>query len=185
MDDYLYNCPTSTGETKGGCYLRNKTPWHQRSLSLPFLKILDMLHWSYGISYMDIERKTFFVISTEDRPGQLARFSKQISEHEMNLAAVWCFGTGRGNAEIIAIPIDPHHFKKVAREIQWRFREGSCFHLTGEDRPGALADTLDRIAQEGINLHAVDAMGFQKRYSAYVWCDEEDVETLRKILKGW
>lgn len=134
---------------------------------------------------MDIERKTYFLIPTEDRPGQLARFSKRMSEDEINLGAVWSFGTGRGNAEIVAIPIDPQAFRRVAREADWPFREGSCFHLTGEDRAGALAETLDRIAQEGINLHAVDAMGFQTRYSAYVWCDEKDVEALRKILKGW
>ena len=134
---------------------------------------------------MDIERKTYFVISTEDRPGQLARFSKRMSEHELNLEAVWSFGTGRGNAEIVAIPWNPHGFRRIANEVGWVFREGNCFHLTGEDRPGALSDTLDRIAQEGVNLHAVDAMGFGARYSAYVWCDEKDVETLRKVLKGW
>lgn len=134
---------------------------------------------------MDVERKTYYLISTEDRPGQLARFSKRMSEHEVNLAAVWSFGTGRGNAEIMAIPSDPQAFKEVAREAGWVFREGKCFHLTGEDRAGALADTLDRIAQEGINLHAVDAMGFQTRYAAYVWCEEKDMETLRMVLKGW
>lgn len=134
---------------------------------------------------MDIERAIYFRIDTDDKPGQLARFSKRMSEHGINLAGVWSFGTGRGNAEIVAIPRDPHTFKKMVREAGWTFREGSCFHLAGEDRPGALADTLDLIAQEGINLHAVDAMGFDSRYSAYVWCDEADVEKLRKILKGW
>ena len=134
---------------------------------------------------MDITRATYFEIATEDRPGQLARFAKQMSEFEINLAGVWSFGTGRGNAEIIAIPRVPSAFKKAVKDSGWVVREGSCFHLEGEDRSGALADTLDRIAQEGINLHAVDAMGFGVRYSAYVWCDEKDVEKLRKVLKGW
>ncbi len=134
---------------------------------------------------MDIERATYFVIDAEDKPGQLARFSMQMSKNEINLAGIWSFGTGQGNAEIIAIPLNPHEFRKTAIEAGWTFEEGSCFHLLGEDRPGALADTLDRIAQEGINLHSVDAMGFETRYSAYVWCDEADVEKLRKVLKGW
>jgi len=134
---------------------------------------------------MDIEKATFFAIDAEDKPGQLARFSMRMSEEEINLSCVWSFGTGRGNAEIIAIPNKPHHFRKIARAAGWVFEEGSCFHLVGEDRPGALADTLDRIAQEGINLYSVDAMGFESRYSAYVWCDEDDVEKLRKVLKGW
>ncbi len=134
---------------------------------------------------MDIRRATYIAISTEDRPGQLARFSKKVSELEVNLEAVWSFGTGRGNAEIIAIPWDPNLFKKIAREAGWAFREGACFHLSGEDRPGALAETLDRIAQEEINLHAVNAMAIEGKYSAYVWCGEEDIEKVRKVLKGW
>jgi len=55
---------------------------------------------------MDIRRAEYIVISTDDQPGQLARFSKKISEYEINLEAIWSFGTGRGNAEIIAIPWD-------------------------------------------------------------------------------
>lgn len=134
---------------------------------------------------MDISRATYFVIATEDKPGQLARFSETTSAHEVNLEAVWSFGTGRGNAEILAIPKNPYDFRALAEESGWVFREGSCFRLTGEDRPGALADTLDRIAQEGINLHAVNAMAFGTQYTAYVWCGERDFEQIRKLLKGW
>ena len=134
---------------------------------------------------MDVKRATYFGILTEDRSGELARFAKRMAECEINLAGVWGFGIGRGSAEIIAIPRDPIAFKNAVKEAGWVVREGSCFHLTGEDRAGALADTLDRIAQEGINLYAVDAIGFGTAYSAYVWCDEKDVELLRKVLKGW
>jgi ACT domain-containing protein len=63
-------------------------------------------------------------------------------------------------------------------------KEGPCFHLTGEDRVGALSDTLDRVAQEGINLHAVDAIALDGKYVAYVWTEEKDVERLAKVLKA-
>jgi hypothetical protein len=134
---------------------------------------------------MDVTRATYFAILTHDRPGELARFAKKMAEEEVNLAGVWGFGIGYGNAEIMAIPRDPDEFRRAVRTSGWTIREGACFHLTGEDRAGALAETLDRISQEGINLHAVDAIGFGERYSAYVWCDETDVEKLRKVLKGW
>ncbi len=133
---------------------------------------------------MDTTRATYFAIATEDQSGELARFAKVMLKHNINLAGVWGFGMGRGNAEIIAIPRDPISFRRAIKGTGWRVREGSCFHLTGEDRAGVLSETLDRIAQEGINLHAVDAMGFEARYSAYVWCDEKDLEKLRQILKG-
>ena len=92
---------------------------------------------------------------------------------------------GRGNAEIIAIPYEPPLFRKGVKYTGWTVREGTCFHLTGEDRAGALSETLDQIAQEGINLQAVYAMGVGATYSAYFWCDEKDLEKIRKILKGW
>lgn len=134
---------------------------------------------------MDVTRSTYYAILTYDRPGELARFAKKMSEENIHLDGVWGFGIGHGNAEIMAIPRDPDAFKKAIQNAGWAVREGSCFHLTGEDRAGALAETLDRISQEGINLHAVDGMGFEGRYSAYVWCDDSEVENLRKILKGW
>ena len=134
---------------------------------------------------MDIERATYFSIKTADRSGELARFTKRMSEHGVNLGGVWAFGVGRGSAEIIAIPRDVPAFKRALLGAGWVVQEGACFHLSGDDRAGALADTLDRIAQEDVNLQAVDAMGISGRYSAYVWCEEKDMEKLRKILKGW
>jgi ACT domain-containing protein len=63
-------------------------------------------------------------------------------------------------------------------------KEGSCFHLAGEDRVGALSDTLDRVAQEGINLQAVDAIALKGQYAAYVWAEEKDIERLARVLKS-
>jgi hypothetical protein len=134
---------------------------------------------------LDISRVTCFEISGHDQPGETARFAKHMAEHEINLAAVLSFGIGRGNAEIVAIPHDPPLFRKAVKYTGWIVREGSCFHLTGEDRAGALAETLEKIAQEGINLQAVYAIGLGKQYSAYFWCNEQDIEKIRKILKGW
>ena len=133
---------------------------------------------------MDIKRVPYFSISTQDKPGELARFAKAMREANVNMAGVWGFSKGQGQAEIIAVPADPEPFKKAIQRAGWNARVGACFYLTGEDRVGALADTLDRVAREGINLHAVDAMAIGGRYSAYVWAQEKDVERLGKILRG-
>jgi len=133
---------------------------------------------------MDIKRAKYFSISMQDRPGELARFAKQMMEAGVDMAGVWGFAKGQGKAEIIAVPKDPEKFKKAVLATGWTVKEGSCFHLTGEDRVGALSDTLDRVAQEGINLHAVDAMALAGKYAAYVWAEEKDVERLAKILKS-
>ena len=133
---------------------------------------------------MDIKRVQYFSISTQDKPGELARFAKAMKEANVNMAGVWGFSKGGGQAEIIAVPMDPEPFKKAVQRAGWNARAGACFHLTGEDRVGALSDALDRVARDGINLHAVDAMGIGGRYSAYVWAQEKDVERLGKIFKS-
>ena len=133
---------------------------------------------------MDIKRVKYFSIGTQDKPGELARFAKRMMEANVDMAGVWGFAKGQGKAEIIAIPKDPEKFKKSAQGSGWTMKEGSCFHLTGEDRVGALSDTLDRVAQEGINLHAVDAIALGGKYAAYVWTDEKEVERLAKVLKS-
>lgn len=133
---------------------------------------------------MDIKRVQYFSISTQDKPGELARFAKVMMEANVNMAGVWGFGKGQGQADIIAVPTDADSFKKAAQRAGWTAKAGACFHLTGEDRVGALSDTLDRVAREGINLHAVDAMAISGQYSAYVWVQEKDVDRLGKILKS-
>jgi hypothetical protein len=132
---------------------------------------------------MEIKRVKYFSISTEDKPGELSRFANRMKEANVDMAGVWGFAKGQGKAEIIVVPKDPDKFKKAALAAGWTTKEGSCFHLTGEDRVGALSDTLDRVAQEGINLHAVDALSLGGKYTAYVWTDEKDVERLAKVLK--
>ncbi len=133
---------------------------------------------------MNIKRVQYFSISTEDKSGELARFAKTMMEANVNMAGVWGFSKGQGRAEIIAVPSDPEPFKKAAQRAGWNAKAGACFHITGEDRVGALSETLDRVAREGINLRAVDAMAVSGQYAAYVWAQEADVERLGKILKG-
>lgn len=133
---------------------------------------------------MEIKRVRYFSISGRDRPGELARFARTMMEAGVNLAGVWGFRKGGGQAEIIAIPADAEPFRKAAQRAGWTAEAGVCFHLTGEDRVGALSESLERVAQEGINLHALGAMGVEGRYSAYVWAQEKDVDRLGKILKG-
>jgi hypothetical protein len=133
---------------------------------------------------MEIKPTPYFSIAVEDKPGELARFAGKLKEANVNLAGVWGFGVGQGKAQIIAVPRDPKQFKNTAQAAGWNITEGTCFHLEGEDRVGALHETLNRVAKEGINLHAVDALAIGGRFGAYVWAQEKDVDRLKGILKG-
>ncbi len=133
---------------------------------------------------MDIKRTQYFSIAVEDKPGELARFAKKMKAANVNLSGVWGFGVGQGKAQIFAVPRDEEKFKQAAKAAGLNIKEGTCFRLEGQDKVGALLDTLEHVASEGINLHAVDALALEGRFAAYLWAQDKDVEKLGKVLKG-
>jgi hypothetical protein len=133
---------------------------------------------------MDIKRTQYFSVAVEDKPGELARFARKMKAANVNLYGVWGFGIGQGKAQIFAVPQDEGKFKQAAEAGGLSIKEGTCFRLEGQDKVGALLDTLDRVAAEGVNLHAVDALALEGRFAAYIWAQEKDVEKLGKVLKG-
>jgi hypothetical protein len=132
---------------------------------------------------VDIQRTKYFSIAVEDKSGELARFARQMKAADVNLSGVWGFGVGQGKAQIFAVPKDEGKFKQAAKAAGLSFKEGMCFRLEGQDKVGALLDALERVAREGVNLHAVDALALGGRFAAYIWAQEKDVEKLGKALK--
>ncbi len=133
---------------------------------------------------MDIQRTQYFSIAVEDKPGELARFARKMKAANVNLSGVWGFGIGQSKAQIFAVPQDVEKFKQAAKAGGLSIKEGMCFRLAGEDKVGALLDILERVASEGINLHAVDALALEGRFAAYIWAQDKDVEKLDRLLKG-
>jgi hypothetical protein len=59
----------------------------------------------------------------------------------------------------------------------------SCFVIQGDDRVGALARTLDRLATAKINVTALDAVTAGKgRYGAIFWVKPKDVARAKRLL---
>ena len=133
---------------------------------------------------METKRVKYFSIALEDKPGELARVARRLKEANVDLAGLWGFGVGQGKARILAVPRNSEQFKQTATKAGWAIQEGTCFQVTEEDRVGVLVETLDRVAGEGINLHAVDAIGIGGRCGCYLWSEEKDVERLGKVLKA-
>jgi hypothetical protein len=132
---------------------------------------------------MDVKETTSFTIAAENKPGTLAAFIGKMKQQNIDLAGLWGWGEGP-KAGIIAIPKNAGQFKKAVAAAGYAATEGSCFQLTGEDRVGALTDTLDRVAKERVNLRAVDAVAHNGRYTAYIWTEAADTEKVKRLLKS-
>ena len=131
---------------------------------------------------MEITREKFFSIAEKDKVGALARVTAHLMDSGVEMSGVWGFGVGQGRAQIIAVPTDVERFHEVAADAGWQVTEGVCFRLEGEDKPGALVDILNSLANEGVNLHAVDAMALDGSFGCYIWAEDEDVSAIAQTL---
>jgi hypothetical protein len=65
---------------------------------------------------------------------------------------------GTGRAQLEFIPEDSATFVAAAKQAKLRLRKSTALYIHGEDRPGAIADILAKLAGARINVAAVQAV---------------------------
>jgi hypothetical protein len=130
-----------------------------------------------------IRRVDYFYIETPNRPGEAARALKALKDAGINLLAFSGFPKGR-RSQLDFIPADPAAFVKVAKKAGWKLSaKKSGFLIQGEDRPGAVADILAKLADAKINVTAVDDVcAGADRYGAILWVKPPDLKRAAKAL---
>lgn len=129
-------------------------------------------------------RVKHLAVDTEDKPGILAKLVKQLRDAQVNLQGLWGFGTAPGKGQIFLVPQDAIKAKETLQKLGFQVKEGTCFALQGEDRAGALCESLEKVATAGLNIHAIDAIGVKGHFTAYLWVKPEEVDKLGKILSA-
>jgi hypothetical protein len=101
----------------------------------------------------------------------------------INLLAFTGFPNGR-KAQIDFVPADPIAFLAAAKRARLRIRARKTgFIVQGDDRPGAVAGLMSRLAQAKINVTAIDAVcAGQGRYGAIFWVKPRDVKKAANAL---
>jgi hypothetical protein len=130
-----------------------------------------------------IRRVDYFYIHTPNRPGEAARALSALKDAGVNLLAFTGFPEGR-RAQLDFIPADTTAFVRVAKRAKWKLsKKKSGFLIQGEDRPGALADLLGRLAAAKLNVTAVDAVcAGANRWGAILWVKPRDLARAAKAL---
>ena len=82
------------------------------------------------------------------------------------------------------VPDDTRAFNAAAARAGLAFTAAKTgFLIQGDERPGALAQNLQRLANAGINVTGIDAMGAgEGRWGAIVWVNPEDVSRAASAL---
>ncbi|MGE5835464.1 MAG: hypothetical protein ACM4AI_13340 [Acidobacteriota bacterium] len=125
----------------------------------------------------------YFYITVPNAAGEGARVLATLKDAGVNLLAFSGFPEGR-RAQLDFIPADGAAFKQVAKQAKWKVagpKRG--FLVQGDDRVGAVADLLGRLAAAKISLTAMDAVSVADgRYGAIFWVAPKDVKKTAALL---
>lgn len=134
----------------------------------------------------DTVRKVFYFSTTvSNRPGEAFRVLSTLVSAGINLLACKGYQTGR-RARIDVVPDDTRKFAAATKKAKLLFSQKKAgFLVQGEDRPGAVADNLKRLAEHEINVDAVDGVTAGKgRWGAIIWVGPKDLARTGKVLRA-
>ncbi len=133
----------------------------------------------------DVIRKIdYYYASVPDTPGEAARILSALHEAGVNLVAFSGFPKGARKAQLDFLPEDPAAFVKAARKIKLALsRKKTGFLIQAEDRPGAAAELLGKLAAANINVTAMQAISAgEGRYAGLLWVNSADLNKAAKAL---
>jgi hypothetical protein len=140
--------------------------------------------WKKEGTMPDTVRKVdYFSIQVSHRPGAAFEVLSTLVSAGINLLA--CTGSPHGRrAQIDVVPEDSRRFNAVVKRAGLAFNpKKSGFLIQGEDRPGALAENLGKLAEAGVNVTGIDAVvAGEERWGAIVWVKPEDVRKTARLL---
>jgi predicted amino acid-binding ACT domain protein len=133
---------------------------------------------------LDTVRKLdYFALSMADRPGEGARLVAALKDNGVNLLAFSGFPAGR-KSQVDLVPEDAVALRAAAKKLKLALgAKKACFVIQGDDRVGALADTLQKLADAKINVTAIQAVtAGMGRYGAIFWVKPRDAAKAAKTL---
>ena len=130
-----------------------------------------------------IRKMDYFYVMVSNKPGQGAKVVKGLADNGVNLIAFSGFPSGKG-AQAVFVPDDAKVFKRAAKKLKLATSKAqTAFLVSGDDRAGAVAKLLGKLADKKINVTAVDAVAAGKgRFGAILWVKQKNVKKAAKAL---
>jgi hypothetical protein len=133
-----------------------------------------------------IRRADYFSVNIENKAGEGFRVLSALKKTGVNLLAFFGFPAEPGRARIDLIPSDPEAFLEAVINLDVDLKLSDrkrTFLIQGENRFGAVADHLSKLAEKGINIIAIHAItSGEKRFGMALWVDQAEFERASEIL---
>lgn len=125
----------------------------------------------------------YFYVTAPDKSGEGARVLAALRDGGVNLLAFHAFPSGAGQSQLDFVPSDEKAFVDAAKKAKLKISERkTVFLLEGDDKPGAIAELLQKLSAAGTNVTALDAVRAGTRFGALLWVKQADVEKAAKAL---
>jgi hypothetical protein len=125
----------------------------------------------------------YYYVTVPDTPGEGQRILSALKDRGVNLLAFLGFPSG-GQSQIDLVPEDPQALREVADQAGVTLSEAKrAFLIQGDDRVGAVADALDKLAEASVNVTAAAAASAGSgRYGMILWVSEADYDRAASAL---
>ena len=131
-----------------------------------------------------VRRVEYYYAMVPDRPGAGAKILNELKEAHVNLIAYNGFPATTRRAQLDFVPSNPKAFLEATRQAGIELVGPKiAFLIQGDDRIGAVADMLSKLAQARINITAMNAVAAgRRRYGAVLWVKPRNVGKAAEIL---
>ena len=119
----------------------------------------------------------YYYTMVAHKPGEGARLLALLRNARVNLLAFSGFPSQR-KAQMDFVPSDGAAFVAAAKAAKVKLKgPKKVFLIDGDDRPGALADIMGKLAAAKVNVTAVDGVcAGMGRYGAILWVKAKDLK---------
>ena len=126
----------------------------------------------------------YFAVVVPNKTGEGAKLLGALNEAGVNMIGFWGYPVKGKKAQLDIAPADAKVFTKAAKKLGLEVEsKRTAFLVNGEDRPGAVAEALGKLAAAGIATHAAQAVcAGEGRYGALIQVGEDDVKAAKKAL---
>jgi hypothetical protein len=113
-----------------------------------------------------------FTIDVQNQLGVVARIARTLGAAKVNILAL--LGTAQGRSGTLQLVVDDaRRARKALDEAKIRYQETTAEEYELPNKPGALAECLDKLAAKGVNLNSICATVSKGGKKAVVLCTGE------------
>ena len=131
-----------------------------------------------------VEQVEYYYTLVANQPGEGTRVLNALKMAGVNLLAYTGFPASATRAQLDFVPSDKDAFLAAARNAGIKLVGPKvAFLLQGDDRVGAVADVLAKLADARINVVAMNAVAAgEGRYGAILWVKPRKVRRAASLL---